>query len=53
MLEIAEGNIWISSEAGLDRFAEANVVRVLPSPEQHEKFSASEAIITAGDRGSL
>ncbi len=53
MLEDRQGNIWISSEAGLDRFSEGNVVRVLPSPEQHEKFAASEAIVTPGDRGSL
>jgi signal transduction histidine kinase/ligand-binding sensor domain-containing protein len=53
VLEDREGNIWISSEAGLDRFAEGNVVRILPSPEQHEVFSASEAIVTSGDAGSL
>jgi signal transduction histidine kinase/ligand-binding sensor domain-containing protein len=53
VLEDREGNIWIASEAGLDRFAEGNVIRILPSPEQNETFSASEAIVTAGDRGSL
>jgi signal transduction histidine kinase/ligand-binding sensor domain-containing protein len=53
VLEDREGNIWISSEAGLDRFAQGNVIRILPSPEQHELFSASEAIVTAGDGGSL
>ncbi len=53
VLEDRQGNIWISSEAGLDRFTEGNVIRVLPSREQHEKFSASEAIVTPGDRGSL
>jgi signal transduction histidine kinase/ligand-binding sensor domain-containing protein len=53
LLEDREGNIWISSEAGLDRFAEGNVIRILPSPDLREAFSASEAIVTAGEGGSL
>ncbi len=53
LLEDREGNLWISSEAGMDRFSESNVARVLPSPKQAEPFFASEAIVTAADRGGL
>jgi len=53
LLEDSEGNLWISSEAGMDRFSESNVTRVLPSPDQHEPFFASEAIVTPVDRSGL
>jgi hypothetical protein len=39
VLEDREGNIWISFEAGIDRFAEGNVIRILPSPAARSLLS--------------
>jgi signal transduction histidine kinase/ligand-binding sensor domain-containing protein len=53
MLEDREGNLWIASEAGLDRFSQSNVTRLLPFPGLGKEFAAAEAIVTPGDDGGL
>jgi len=54
MLEDREGNVWIVSEQGLDRFSEQNVNRGLPIKSgEPPLFSAFTSALAAGNDGAL
>lgn len=53
-LEDREGNVWVVTEQGLDRFSEQNVNRGLPiRTGEPPLFSAFSSALAAGDDGAL
>jgi signal transduction histidine kinase/ligand-binding sensor domain-containing protein len=53
MLPDREGNVWVGTSSGLDRFSERNVSRFIPVLGPKEVFTPPRAAIAAGENGSL
>jgi len=54
MLEDREGNVWMQSNNGLDRFSERNVTPELGyTPEARAKMELALPLLVAGDDGSI
>lgn len=54
VLEDREGNVWVSSNVGLDRFTQRNVKSILPILDKEtQKFNLIEVALAPGDDGAL
>jgi signal transduction histidine kinase/ligand-binding sensor domain-containing protein len=54
MLEDREGNVWVSSNVGLDRFTQRHLKSILPIlGKEAPKFNLVDAALAPGDDGAL